>query len=243
LSVQVHPDEAVAPSLGGRAKSEAWYILDAEADSKLVVGLEEGTTKQAFKEAIAQQRVQALLKEIPALAGMLLPVRPGTIHAIGAGVMLAEVQQPSDTTYRVYDWGRLGLDGQPRELHLEQALTSIHFDQLAKKADEGSIVDMDRFKIRPLYLEAGQLVDLSGEGPAVLVNLSGKAQITTTGQHAVDVLETGDVLLLPHCLRQASFSDPSDSSASVCMLASTRARILCVTFPVEVKWSFPGGDF
>src|SRR5512143_1300967 len=118
LSVQVHPDAKTAARLGGRPKSEAWYILDAQPGALLYVGLRHGTTRDSYARAVAEGRVEELLVPLPVRRGDLVPVIPGTVHAIGAGVLLAEVQQPSDTTYRLYDWRRLGLDGKPRPLHV-----------------------------------------------------------------------------------------------------------------------------
>ncbi|PKM52593.1 MAG: mannose-6-phosphate isomerase [Firmicutes bacterium HGW-Firmicutes-7] len=131
LSVQVHPDDAyaVVNENGELGKNEAWYILDAELGSKLIVGLKDGVTKEEFIRAFKEERLETVLHEIEVKKGDVVNVPAGLIHAIGAGILLAEVQQNSDTTYRVYDWGRVGLDGKMRELHVEKSLEVIDFDE------------------------------------------------------------------------------------------------------------------
>lgn len=130
LSLQVHPDDAYAAlhENGELGKSEAWVVLEAEPDARLIVGLKEGTTKDAFKEALEAGELEKVLHELPVAPFDVIDIPAGLLHAIGSGILLAEVQQNSDTTYRVYDWNRVGLDGQPRELHIERSLDTIDFE-------------------------------------------------------------------------------------------------------------------
>lgn len=133
LSVQVHPDDAQARELDGQryGKHEAWLVLDCDPDARLYLGLAEGATKAQLGEALRDGRsedVAGLLREVPVAPGMVFDITPGTIHAIGAGLVIAEIQQPSDITYRVFDWGRVGLDGQPRELHVDKAMAVTRED-------------------------------------------------------------------------------------------------------------------
>ncbi|PKM94800.1 MAG: mannose-6-phosphate isomerase [Firmicutes bacterium HGW-Firmicutes-1] len=136
LSVQVHPDDeyAFVNENGELGKNEAWYILDAEIGSKLYVGLKEGVTKKIFVEAFQQNCLETVLNELEVKKGDVINIPAGLIHAIGTGILLAEVQQNSDTTYRVYDWGRVGLDGEMRELHIEKSLEVIDFEGLHSKS-------------------------------------------------------------------------------------------------------------
>lgn len=131
LSVQVHPDDRQArkfdPTENG--KTEAWVILDAQSNSEIFVGLKSGVTAKDMTTALQDGTVEQLLHRIQVRPGDCVFVPAGTVHAIGEGVLLAEIQQSSDLTFRLYDWGRLGADGQPRQLHLKEALHCIDFDR------------------------------------------------------------------------------------------------------------------
>lgn len=130
LSVQVHPDLAACRRIGGNArpKTESWIVLHAEPGAKIYLGLKPNVTKEAFAAGIENDTVGDMLNVIEPKVGDCLYIASGTVHALGGGLVIAEIQQTSDTTYRVYDWGRVGLDGRPRALHVERALESIHFD-------------------------------------------------------------------------------------------------------------------
>jgi len=123
LSVQVHPDERSAPLTGGEPKTEMWYVLEADPAAVIYAGLKPGITRARFEEALRLQHLETeALAVIPAKPGRAIFVPGGRPHAIGAGCMLLEVQQNSNTTYRVYDWNRTDAQGRTRELHLEQAM-------------------------------------------------------------------------------------------------------------------------
>ncbi len=128
LSVQVHPDDEAARRLGQPCgKTECWYVLDAQPGAQVGLGLQPGTTKQQLAEAIKENRAEHLLNWIPINKGELIYVDAGTVHAIGPGSILVETQQNSDTTYRLYDYGR------PRELHIEQGMAATKEKTLAGK--------------------------------------------------------------------------------------------------------------
>jgi mannose-6-phosphate isomerase len=217
LSVQVHPDAVAAARLGGRPKSEAWTVLDAAPGAKIFLGLRPGTRREDLEAALCAGQVPELLQAVPVSAGDIVPVPPGTTHAIGAGVLLAEVQQPSDTTYRVYDWGRVGLDGKPRALHRREALESIHFEAQSQRLRAPVEVDLDLFQLRALELQPGETVDLGGEGPLVAVGLEGRSVLAARGTSPV-ACQRGKVILVPHACRAGSLA------------AEDRARLLLVTF-------------
>ncbi len=132
LSVQVHPSDAyaLAHENGELGKTEMWYILHARPGAQLILGLRRGVTPEAFRQALADQKLETCLHHLPIRAGDAVLVPAGTVHAILEGVIAAEIQQNSDTTYRVYDWGRLGADGKPRPLHVEKSLAVIDFKQV-----------------------------------------------------------------------------------------------------------------
>lgn len=129
LSVQVHPSDGYAKTYeNALGKTEMWYILDAEPNAKLYLGLNQSVTKQQFCEAVQQKRVVELLNAVPVAAGETYFVPSDTLHAIGAGVTLLEIQQNSTLTYRVFDYGRL-VDGKPRQLHLQKALDVANLEK------------------------------------------------------------------------------------------------------------------
>lgn len=128
MSVQVHPPASVAGELGGEPKSELWVVLEADAGAHVFLGLRRGVTRAEIEARLqAGGDVSALLHRVAIRSGDAVYVPSGRVHAIGAGCVIAEIQQNSDTTYRVYDFGRPGLDGEPRELHVDASLRSIDF--------------------------------------------------------------------------------------------------------------------
>lgn len=127
LSVQVHPDDDQAMRLSGErfGKTEAWVVLAASPGGRIYAGLKPGIDRAAFERALAEKRVAGCLHSFAPKPGDCLFLRAGTVHAVGGGVLMAEVQQSSDATLRLYDWDRLGSDGKPRPLHVEQSLEAI----------------------------------------------------------------------------------------------------------------------
>jgi mannose-6-phosphate isomerase len=129
LSVQVHPDDELARVFvpEERGKAEAWVILAAEPNSAIYAGLKSGVDEAALRLALARGTVEDCLNRLPVAAGDCLNIPAGTVHAIGEGVLLAEVQQSSDLTFRLFDWNRLGTDGKPRPVHVEEAVACVDF--------------------------------------------------------------------------------------------------------------------
>ncbi len=125
LSVQVHPNAFTAPLTGGDPKTEMWYVLDREAP--IYAGLKKGIAPADVADAVRSGRFEEIIVKHDAKPGVVLFIPGGLVHAIGAGAKVYEVQQSSDTTYRLFDWGRVGTDGKPRTLHIEQSLKSIDF--------------------------------------------------------------------------------------------------------------------
>ena len=131
LSLQVHPNDqqAVFYNPDEHGKTEAWVILHAEPDSQLCAGLKAGVTQNDFERHLQQGTVEETLHMIPARAGDCVFVPAQTVHALGPGILLAEVQQQSNLTFRLYDWGRMGSDGKPRQIHIDESLACIDFDR------------------------------------------------------------------------------------------------------------------
>lgn len=129
LSVQVHPsDDYEKLAKGELGKTEMWYVLDAKPGAKIIYGLKEGVDREQLKKAIEEDRILDSLQEVSVQAGDSFYIPAGTVHALGAGVLVAEIQQNSDTTYRLYDYNRPGLDGKPRELHIEDSLNMAAYE-------------------------------------------------------------------------------------------------------------------
>jgi mannose-6-phosphate isomerase len=188
LSVQVHPDDAYAqrmpqPDLG---KTEAWFIVDAQPGSRIYAGLKAGVDHQALQEAIRDGRTEEVLSVVEAQAGQCLFIPAGTIHALGDGLVVAEIQQSSDTTFRLFDWGRVGDDGQPRQLHIEEALQVTDFArgpvtvQQPDCTGDGfeTLVQCDKFVLRQICFDGAYWQRASG------------AKITVGGDHRMHLLTT-----------------------------------------------------
>lgn len=161
LSIQVHPPANLAASLGGEPKTEMWFIAACEPGAKLHVGLKEGTTPDAFQQAINDGTVAELVHQIIPCAGDSIFIPSGRLHAIGGGLLIHEIQQNSDTTYRVFDWNRLGLDGTPRALHVEQSLASIDFSDFEPTMDEpagNTLACCEHFETQRHFLRTGDAI-------------------------------------------------------------------------------------
>ena len=209
LSLQVHPPAAVAAELRGEPKTENWYIAHTAPDARLFVGLKRGVTRGQFERAIADNSVEQCVHHFPVATGDSILVHSGQVHAIDAGNLLLEIQQNSDTTYRVYDWGRVGLDGLPRQLHVAQSLRSIDwndFEPVPVRAapTSGTIADCPEFSIRRVVLGAGERVHLrAGEQPRLLSVVSGTVRVGTENGTASRApfgqkLVRGENVLLPY---------------------------------------------
>lgn len=158
LSLQVHPPPGAAAQLGGEPKTEMWYVLDALLDSDLYAGLKAGATRESFEQALREGRVAEQIHHLPVKKGDAIFIPSGRIHAIGAGNLIVEIQQNSDTTYRVFDWNRIGVDGRPRELHVEESLAAIDFGDvepaIAPAREEGALVECPHFRVERWELSA-----------------------------------------------------------------------------------------
>ena len=166
LSIQVHPsDEYALKNEGQYGKTEMWYILDAKEGAGIYYGVKKECTKDELLSAINENRIDDVLNFIPCKAGECYFIPAGTIHAIGAGLLIAEVQQNSNVTYRVYDYGRVGADGKPRELHTEKALEVSRLSPMENQ-QKPSFKDEENGKCRLLcsceYFETAELT-ISGE--------------------------------------------------------------------------------
>jgi mannose-6-phosphate isomerase len=172
LSVQVHPPTTLADELGGEPKNELWYLTATAPGAHLFVGLRRGVTRETFSAALkAGEDVSAMLHRIAVEPGDAIFIPSGRVHAIGAGCLIMEIQQNSDTTYRVFDFNRPGLDGAPRELHVKESLASIDWDDVEPPLHrgDGPIADNAFFRVQERSLGEPTVVTAPGECAVVAV--------------------------------------------------------------------------
>jgi mannose-6-phosphate isomerase len=199
LSVQVHPDEATCRRMGrGDFKTECWYVIRAEKNACIYKGLRPGVTRERMEEAITAGTVETLLQKVPVSAGECHFLPAGTPHAIGAGILIAEIQTPSDTTYRVFDWNRVDGRGHARKLHVAEALESIHFD--ASRDDlsvrtGGVLADCPYFRIEKTMITSTGEIKFTPGVMRVIIILSGTGRIS--GREAAVPFRAGDTILIP----------------------------------------------
>ncbi len=200
LSVQVHPDPETCQRMGkGEPKTECWYIISAGLDAVIYKGLKEGVTKEQFAGAIEKGNVADMLAKIPVKAGECHFLPAGTAHAIGPGLLIAEIQMPSDTTYRVFDWNRVDEAGESRELHIKEALESIHFEASADNLSVttmGRLVDCEYFRVDKGHQGKDCELLLSPGPIKTLIIISGFGTILGTEGSSVEFM-AGDTLFVP----------------------------------------------
>ena len=209
LSVQAHPDDAQAKALEGepRGKSEAWVVLHAEAGARLVIGLQPGTTRQQMTSAIQLGRLEELMVYTEVKAGVVLYIPANTVHALGPGILVYEIQQSSNTTYRLYDWGRLGLDGQPRQLHIDKGVSVANLQSLpeVRRPSGDLLVDGEYFRSWRHTLAEGALEIASDGRFQALSCVEGSVQVSA-GKHDAIELRKGESGLIPACIANFSIS-------------------------------------
>jgi len=235
LSLQVHPPAAVAAELKGEPKTENWYIAHTAPGAELIVGLKRGVTRAQFEQAIADTTLEQCVHRFRVAAGDSILVHSGQVHAIDAGNLILEIQQNSDTTYRVYDWGRVGLDGLPRQLHIAQSLRSIDwtdFEPAPVRAapTSGVIADGTEFRIRRLVLGAGERVHMrAGEQPRIVSVVSGSVRATDENSSGTRApagirLARGENVLLPYA---GAFTFAAEATAILLVTENFVPEVLC----------------
>lgn len=216
LSVQVHPDDDYAmrheAAAGGVGKTEMWYVVSAQPGAEVRVGLKPQVTKESFRRAIADSVAEEMLERIPVRTGDAVFVPAGTVHTIGPGMVLCEVQQNSDVTYRVYDFGRLDAKGKPRDLHVEKAFDVIRFgEQLGGRAtptehpDENAqpsvLVECPYFVVvRHVFATTEHLIKPIGRLELIIV-LDGSGVLRTQPGDATVEYSRAQAWLVPAALR------------------------------------------
>lgn len=199
LSLQVHPPASVAAQLGGEPKTENWYVARAEPGAAVLAGLKPGVDAGQFRTALKDNTAESLVQRLPTTAGDSILIRSGVMHAIDGGNLILEIQQNSDTTYRVYDWGRVGLDGKPRAMHIEQSMASLEANtaaapQLVHSVDKVTLLaECREFRITRHRLARGERLAFPTGGQARILSVVAGG-LTAGGT----TLQAGANVLLPY---------------------------------------------
>ena len=210
LSVQVHPDDRRAARVAGgdTGKTEAWYILRAEPDARIFRGFLPGTTAEDVERAIASGTLAELLMPLPVRVGDCFHVPAGTVHALGKGIVIAEIQQNSDITFRLFDWNRPGMDGRPRELHVAEGLAALSFAEMRPRPEEPEAVDhtdatcerlvaCDKFAVERLTRFSGRPARLDTLGLSFHIVFAARGGATVACEGGTASLGEWDSCLVP----------------------------------------------
>ena len=207
LSVQVHPDDDSATRLGldDCGKTEAWLVIDAEPGSVIWAGFDQSVDRQSVQSAIRDGNIERLLHRFEPSPGDCLFLPAGTVHSLGEGILVVEIQQASDSTFRLFDWNRLDDDGNPRTLHVEQALDAIDYTQgpvgpvhphPTKRPWAERLVESDQFLLDRLSIDSPQMVENGGTCHVITVISGG---VSVDGDLGSETLCLGQTILLPAC--------------------------------------------
>lgn len=212
LSVQLHPDDKIATEKHNSfGKTEMWYILQADQDAEVIMGFKNKITKAEYQNLVENNKLVDALNREKVKKGDAFIINPGFVHAIGAGVLLAEIQQTSDITYRIYDWDRVTDTGEKRELHTDLALDAIdlsHKSDFWIKYEErknlaSELFYNQYFKTNIIELDSEITRDYSDlDSFVILMGVEGKSIVKTDGNQ--EVLEQGETLLVPACISKIS---------------------------------------
>jgi mannose-6-phosphate isomerase len=214
LSLQVHPPASVAAQLHGEPKTEVWYLAQAQPGAELFAGLKRGITRQRFEQQLHSGQVAECFHRLPVHTGDTMFVPSGRVHGIGAGCVIFEFQQNSDTTYRVFDWNRVDRDGKPRALHIAESLASINFSDFEPSLIDTRFSGPPEAQVRPLIscpwfdAEVRRLAPgaqtIIASGPAILAVAQGELQILNDSRRVS--LPAGGFCLIPAALPQTALA-------------------------------------
>lgn len=207
LSVQVHPDDTLAEERHNSfGKTEAWYVVDCKPGASIYLGFKDlNLTREEYIAAVAESRLEELLNRVEVKPGDVFFIPAGTVHALGAGLEVVEVQQTSDVTYRIYDWDRVDSEGKSRELHTSLAVDAIDFEADAEllhrkynlgKGGEAKVIDCNYFSMTLHDVDGKKELDRSSlDSFVVYIALNGSVRIVADG--AEETLAEGEVILIP----------------------------------------------
>lgn len=212
LSIQVHPNDELAKARHNSfGKTEMWYVMQADRDSRLIVGFKEDLNAKEYVEHLENKTLLDILDKIPVSVGDVFFLETGTVHAIGAGLLIAEIQQTSDITYRLYDFDRVDAHGNTRELHIDLALEAINYDRVEAKKNytktqnvSNSMVDCPYFTTNFIPLQGAMEVIKNGDSFTVYMCTEGNFSLTI--DHQEYHYSKGDTVLMPAALAQFTLS-------------------------------------
>lgn len=210
LSIQVHPDDAMAQAVHGQpfGKTEMWYVVSADKDAHLMSGLSAEITPEEYVSRVENNTITDVLCDYKVQSGDVFFLPAGRIHSIGKGCFIAEIQQTSDLTYRIYDFGRLGLDGKPRELHVEQSKDAVDYSVLddyktsytQELNKPVSLVECNYFKTHLLDLTETVEVPIKvNDSFMIVICLEGNGKLTDSNGYRLN-LKQGETILVPACV-------------------------------------------
>ena len=221
LSVQVHPDDDYARRVEGEyGKTEMWYVMDAAPGAELLYGFQHEITKAEFRRRIEDNTLLDVVRHVPVQKGDVFFIPAGTLHAIGKGILICEIQQNSNTTYRVYDYGRIGTDGKPRDLHIEKALDVTCLAPAAQYTAIGTEVGIcvgaqahllascDCFTVYHLAVDGACVLPVGDDSFQCLTLLSGKLTLRTNAD--LLPLRKGESVFLPAGLGECSLTGQAE---------------------------------
>lgn len=233
LSLQVHPPQEIATSLGGEPKTEMWYIADATPEASLFVGLKKGITPERFARDIEHSRVADCFHEIRVKKGDSMFLPSGRVHALGAGNVIFEIQQNSDTTYRVYDWDRRNPDGSTRELHVEKSLKSIDFNDFEPRlTDPVPQLLSPGYTLKQLANDPLFHVSLHENQNAVSLKRSAKSGFLILGFVEGSAVLTSSTMESPLYLRAGQFCFIPDSVRDSVVSLAPKSKVLEIHKPL-----------
>lgn len=208
LSIQVHPNDELAKKRHNSfGKTEMWYVMQADEGSRIIVGFKEKSSPEQYLEHLKNKTLIDILHEVKAKQGDVFFLETGTIHAIGGGIVVAEIQQTSDITYRVYDWDRVDANGKARELHVEEALDAMNYNTTNTQREystevnrSNTMVDCPFFTTNFLPLDGSIQVDKDGRSFTVYICTEGEYTIKYNGE--TYGFKKGDTVLIPAAMKE-----------------------------------------
>ncbi|MDE1207506.1 type I phosphomannose isomerase catalytic subunit [Tenacibaculum larymnensis] len=207
LSIQVHPDDDLAGLQESYGKTEMWYVMQADEEANIIIGFKENSSKEEYIQHLDNKTLLSILNVDKVTKGDVYFVPPGRVHAIGAGLLIAEIQQTSDITYRIYDWDRKDIDGNYRELHTEKALKTIDFSAkntykttYSKQENVASqVVTCPYFTTNILPVKGEKEVDLSRKD-SFIIYMCVEGEVTFFYDSQQEIIRKGETILVPACI-------------------------------------------